>query len=311
MDKQREKIARKFWDRSDKLSLSNSRYSSYVKNLISEKLNEDGCKKDITTNSMIGINKKAKAVIIAKKEGIIAGIGEISLLGLNIKKLKKDGNKVKKGDIILEINDEAKKILGHERTLLNILQRMSGIATMAYNLSSKIKNNCLIAGTRKTLFSLLDKKALSVGGALTHRLNLSDSILIKENHLQLLNNDIKKALESANKNNKSKYIEIEVKNEKEALEAAEAIFWLKPNKLFAIMFDNMDATIIKTTIKKINNYYNYKNGKNSNEKIILFEASGGINEKNIAEYSKTGVDVISLGALTHSVKALDLSLEIL
>ena len=311
MDRTRRQLAREFWDRSGELGISNKRYANYIKNMINDKLIEDCANEDITTSSLIGKNKRIMAEVVAKQDGILAGIDEASLFDLSIKKLKNDGNRIKKGDKILEIHDHAKKILSNERALLNILQRMSGIATMAYNLRSKTKNNCLIAGTRKTLFSLLDKKALSVGGALTHRLSLRDSILIKENHLQLLNNDIKKALESANKNNKSKYIEIEVKNEKEALEAAEAIFWLKPNKLFAIMFDNMDATIIKTTIKKINNYYNYKNGKNSNEKIILFEASGGINEKNIAEYSKNGVDVISLGALTHSAKSLDLSLEIL
>lgn len=322
MDKTRKQLAKEFWDRSGELSISNKKYANYIKKIINDKLIDDCANEDITTSSLIGKNKKIKAAVVAKQDGIIAGIDEALLLDLSIKKLKNDGNTIKKADKILEIYDYAKKILSYERTLLNILQRMSGIATTAYNLSNKIGNNCFIAGTRKTLFSLLDKKALSAGGALTHRLNLSDSILIKENHLQLLNNNIKKALNLANENNRARYVEIEVKNEKEALEAAKAISRLRPNKSFAIMFDNMEPTQIKNSIEKINNNLtydynsynqkinnNYK--KNPNKKIILFEASGGINEKNIMDYSKTGVDVISLGTLTHSVKAFDLSLEVL
>ena len=124
--------------------------------------------------------------------------------------------------------------------------------------------------------------------------------------MKLLNNNIEKALILATGNKKARYIEIEVKNEKEALEAAETIYKLKSNKIFAIMFDNMKPAQIKNSIEKINNDYI----KNANKKIILFEASGNINEKNILEYSKTGVDVISLGFLTHSAKAFDMSLDI-
>ena len=148
---------------------------------------------------------------------------------------------------------------------------------------------------------LIDKKAVSVGKGLTHRLSLDDGILIKNNHLKLLGNNIKKALRLALKN-KSKYIEIEVRNEKQALEAAKTISKLKSKKLFAIMFDNTKASTIKESIKKINSKYN--------KKKILFEASGGINLDNIEKYSKTGVDVISLGYITHSAKALDMSLKI-
>ena len=185
MDRTRRQLAREFWDRSGELGISNKRYANYIKNMINDKLIEDCANEDITTSSLIGKNKRIMAEVVAKQDGILAGIDEASLFDLSIKKLKNDGNRIKKGDKILEIHDHAKKILSNERALLNILQRMSGIATMAYNLRSKTKNNCLIAGTRKTLFSLLDKKALSVGGALTHRLSLRDSILIKENHLQL------------------------------------------------------------------------------------------------------------------------------
>jgi len=253
---------------------------------------------------LIPKNKNVKAFVIARENGIIAGIEEVLLLlkQFKVKKFKKDGDKVRNNEVILEIYGNARKILIYERTFLNILQRMSGIATLTYGTKKLVRNNCFIAGTRKTFFGLMDKKALSVGDALTHRLNLDDSILIKDNHLAILRNNIRKALELSNKNNNSKYVEIEVKNEKESLEAAETITKLKSSKIFAIMFDNMTPTMIKNTIIRINN--NYKNNK------ILFEASGGINRVNIKEYSKTGADIISLGILTHSAETLNISLEI-
>jgi nicotinate-nucleotide pyrophosphorylase (carboxylating) len=314
----RDKLVLEFWDRSNQLNIKNKQYRSFVEDLINKQLKEDIGKGDITTDSLID-NKKIKVKITAKQDGIIAGIEELSLIdGFKIKKYKKEGDKVKNNDIILEIEGNAKKILSYERTLLNIMQRMSGIATLTYNLNKKIGNNCFIAGTRKTILGLLDKKAVSVGHGLTHRLNLNDFILIKDNHLKILNHNIEKALKLANKN-KTKYIEIEVKNEKEALRAAKTISNFKFNKMFAILFDNMKCSMIKNTINKINNLINkktinnIKNKNYNNKKLknkILFEASGNINEKNIKEYSKTGVDVISLGMLTHSVKAFDLSLEI-
>lgn len=315
----RNKLVLEFWDRSKYLNINNKKYQNYVNKIINEKLQEDISDEDITTNSLINKNKNIKAVIIAKQDGIIAGIDEISSILKNKKikftKNKKDGDKIKNNGIILEIYGNARKILSYERILLNILQRMSGIATSTYNLKKLIKNNCFISGTRKTLFPLTDKKAISVGCGLTHRLNLNDSMLIKDNHLRLLNDNIEKALKLTNKNKKAKYIEIEVKNEKEALEVARAIYNLKSKKLFAIMFDNMKPVQIKNSIKKINNILNKpinneNNEKLKNKRIALFEASGNINEKNILEYSKTGVDVISLGFLTHSVKAFDMSLDI-
>ena len=331
----RKGLVLEFWDRSGYLDINNKKYQNYANKIINEKLQDDISYSDVTTNSLINKNKNIKAVIIAKQDGIIAGIDEISAFlrknKINVIEKSKDGAKVKNNSAILEIYGNARKILAYERTLLNILQRMSGIATLTYSLKRLIKNNCFISATRKTLFNLIDKKAVSGGGGLTHRLNLNDSILIKGNHLKLLNNNIEKALKLAAKSkihenrrfsgrrkstafsSEARYIEIEVKNEKEALEAASSIKKIKSKKLFAIMFDNMEAQIIKATIKKINNVLNkhINNEKSKNKKIILFEASGNINEKNILKYSKTGVDVISLGFLTHSVKAFDMSLEIL
>ncbi|MDP6599921.1 MAG: carboxylating nicotinate-nucleotide diphosphorylase [Candidatus Woesearchaeota archaeon] len=308
----RDKLILEFWDR--KSFFKTKEYYSSVKNLINEKIKEDFDGGDITTDSLIDKNKEIKAVILSRGGGIVAGIEEVSLM-LNEEKvtvLKKDGSEVKNRDIILEINGNARKILAYERTLLNVMQRMSGIATAVYNFKKSIKNNCLIAATRKTLFPLMDKKAVSVGGALTHRLTLNDAALIKHTHMKIINNGLEKALRLTAENDRIKYIEIEIKNEEEALKAAEAISNLKSEKLFAIMFDNMECSMIKNSINKINNIIN-KNLINNDEKLknkILFEASGGINENNIEEYSKTGVDVVSIGIITHSSKAFDMSLQV-
>lgn len=298
----RNKLILEFWDRSS--FFKTQEYYSYIKNLISERVKEDLDGGDITTESLINENEKIKAVIIAREDGIVAGIEEISLM-LNKEKvtaLKKDGSMVKNNDIILEIEGNARRILAYERTLLNIMQRMSGIATLTYNLNNIIKNNCMIAATRKTLFPLLDKKAVSVGQGLTHRLTLNDAVLIKHTHMKIMSNGLDKALRLASENDKVKYVEVEIKNEEEALKAAEEISNLKSQKLFAIMFDNMKAPIIKQAITKIN--------KNFKANEILFEASGGINQSNIEEYSKTGVDIISVGSITHSPKAFDMSLQV-
>ena len=305
----RDKLILEFWDR--KSFFKTKEYYSSVKNLINEKIKEDFDGGDITTDSLIDKNKEIKAVILSRGEGIVAGIEEVSLM-LNEEKvtvLKKDGSEVKNRDIILEINGNARKILAYERTLLNIMQRMSGIVTAVYNIKKSIKNNCLIAATRKTLFPLIDKKAVSVGGALTHRLTLNDAALIKHTHMKIINNDLENALRLTAENDRIKYIEIEIKNEAEALKAAEAISNLKSEKLFAIMFDNMECSMIRNSINEINNMIN----KNNDEKLknkILFEASGEVNENNIEEYSKTGVDVVSIGLITHSSKAVDMSLQV-
>ncbi len=302
MNKKRQQSALEFWDRSS--FFKSEEYYSYVKNLINEKIKEDLGGGDITTDSLINKDEKIKAIIISREDGIVAGVEEISLM-LNEEKvtaLKKDGNLVENNDIILEIEGDAGRILAYERTLLNIMQRMSGIATLTNDITKLVKNNCFIAGTRKTLFPLLDKKAVSVGSGLTHRLTLNDAALIKHTHMKILNNDAEKALKLAAENAKTNYIEIEIKNEDEALKAAETISNLKSEKMFAIMFDNMNPAEIKNSVDKIKN--SYKIGD------LLFEASGGINQSNIEEYSKTGVDIVSLGLITHSPKAFNMSLQV-
>ena len=223
----RKQLILEFWDRSKELNFKNEKYKNYVQKFFKDKLEQDMGSGDITTNSLISKNKNIKAYVVIKEQGILAGMEEVSLLinKFKIKKFKKDGDKIKNNDKILEIYGNARKILLYERTMLNILQRMSGIATLTQKTKKLAK--CFIAGTRKTLFPLFDEKALSVGGALTHRLNLSSAVIVKDSHLEVLDDKIKKAMILASKNKKTKYVEIEVKNEKEALEAAETIIRLK------------------------------------------------------------------------------------
>lgn len=300
----RNKLVLEFWDRSEELSIKNNEYRDFVNELIGLLLKNDIKNHDLTA-SLIKNNKNVHAFIIAKQDGVLAGLEEFSLVNndLQLKFLKKDGDKVKNGDIIVEIKGNAKKILSRERILLNLLQRMSGIATLTNSLNEKLKDNIKIAATRKTLWGLLDKKAVSLGNGLTHRLNLNNGVIIKDNHLKILNYDIEKALDTIK--NKSKYIEIEVESKQQALKAAIAIKKLivKNNgNLYAIMLDKIPPKKIKSTIKnlKSQNLYDF----------VLLEASGNINAENLTEYAGCGVDIVSLGYITNSAKVLNMSLEI-
>ena len=300
----RNKSVLDFWGRDKFLSIKNPDYRRFVFDffMFYSKLDKSG--NDITSNSVIEKDKGISAVFIAKENGIAAGLEEIESLSGNFqfKSLKKDGDKIKKGEKLLELKGNARTILGFERLFLNILQRMSGIATTSYELNQKIGNKVKIAATRKTLWSYLDKKAVTVGGGLSHRLNLEDGILIKDNHLAI-SKSISSSLNSAN--NKSRFVEIEVETKEQALIAAKTIASIQKTNSksqFAIMFDKINPKEIKKIILEIR--------KLDNTEEILFEASGNITSKNIMEYKNCGVDIISMGSPTHSVKSLDISLEI-
>ncbi len=200
----RNDIIYEFWDRSKTLKLGNKRYFNFVKNFLKDKLKQDSSNNDITTNSLIK-SKIAYAKIIAKEDGILSGMEECSLLfnNFNAKNKKNDGNAIQKGETVIEWRGNLKNLLGVERTILNVLQRMSGIATITHNMNKKINKNVKIVATRKTLWDLLDKKAVLIGKGLTHRLNLSDGILIKDNHIKALNNDIERALILSNNTKKT------------------------------------------------------------------------------------------------------------
>ncbi|MHA1580880.1 MAG: carboxylating nicotinate-nucleotide diphosphorylase [Candidatus Baldrarchaeia archaeon] len=267
-------------------------------------LEEDVGFGDITTEIIVPENLRVKAQIIAKAPGIIAGIEEASILlkelNVNVKSAINDGSNVDAGTVIMEIEGPAKSILICERTVLNLLMRMSGIATLTHQMVEKAKKanpKIIVAGTRKTAPGLryFDKKAIRIGGGDTHRLRLDDYILIKDNHIVItggVKEAIKKVKEAASF---TKKIGIEVQSVEDALIAAK-------EGADIIMLDNMKPNEIKKIIKRLK-----EEGLRSK---VLVEASGGIIPDNVEEYAETGVDIISSGYLTHSVKALDISLEI-
>jgi len=275
----------------------------------------DELKKDLfgigdLTVKLLGKNREKviEAEIKAKADGLLAGIEEAKwFLKKNkiiVLDYKKDGDKITQGDVVISLKGKAKNILKTERVVLNLLQRMSGIASLTNQNTPKISENILLAGTRKTLWGLLDKKAIVVGGGAAHRLGLWHTILIKENHLKLT--DHKEILEKAwYAKKRGAFIEIEVESHAEAVKCAEIIkelFARKPQKKpVVIMLDNFQPAEIEKTaaeIKKI-------------ESQIFIEISGGINQDNLAEFGKLkNVDVISCGFLTHSAIATDLSLKI-
>jgi len=254
---------------------------------------------DIT--SVLLPKKKIKAKIISRQEGVLAGVkfaGDIfRLKGCNVKIIKKDGAKLKSNQIILQISGNAGTVLSCERTALNLLSRMSGIATQTNFLVSKIRKintKTKLYSTRKTAPGLrfFDKEAIMIGGGHKHRMSLNDMVMIKDNHL-LVTNSMEGIIKNARK--RHKHVEVEVENQRDAVLAAS-------NGATIVMLDNFSPVQIKKTITELQK-------KKLRNKVKL-EASGGINSKNITAYTKTGVDIISVGSITNSVKGLDLSLEV-
>ena len=263
-------------------------------------LSEDVRSGDIT--SALLTKKKIVAKIISRQQGVIAGIkfakNLFQLKGCTVKAFVKDGAKVKRNQKILQVSGNTQSILSCERTVLNLLSRMSGIATQTSFLVSKIRSvskKTSLYSTRKTApgLRIFDKEAVKIGGGHKHRMALDEMIMIKDNHLVLCNS-MEDIIKQAQK--KRKRIEIEVENQKDALLAA---------KMGAsiIMLDNFTPTEIKRTIAVLRK-------KKIRNKVKL-EASGRISSKNIIAYAKTGVDMISVGSITNSVSALDLSLEVI
>ena len=262
-------------------------------------LDEDVGNGDITSKLLQ--KKRIRAKIITREETVVAGTKFAKYI-FSLKKcrtqiLKKDGSVSKVNQTILEINGNARDVLTCERTVLNLLSRMCGIATQTNNLKKQIKSagsKSKVFATRKTAPGLrfFDKEAVKIGGGEKHRMTLNEMIMIKDNHLAV-GKSIEDILEKAKKIGGK--IEIEVESQKDAILCA---------KLGAdiIMLDNFSPDRIKKTIKKLTEL-------RLRNKVIL-EASGRINSKNIARYARTNVDMISVGNVTNSVDGIDLSLEI-
>jgi nicotinate-nucleotide pyrophosphorylase (carboxylating) len=271
-----------------------------VDKIIEQALIEDIGTGDITTESIIPYNLKAKGIIKAKEEGIIAGLGIAELV---FKKLNpeitfqakiKDGIKVSPGEILAEISGFAQAIFEGERIALNFLQRLSGIATNTYKFCQEVKDFPVhITDTRKTTpgLRILEKYAVRIGGGYNHRFGLYDAVLIKDNHL-VVAGGVKSAVNSVRKKiSHTMKIEVEVENLSQLQEALEM-------QVDIVMLDNMDLDIIRKAVKMAKNK-------------ALIEVSGGITLEKVKQIAQIGVDLISIGALTHSVKSLDINMEII
>jgi nicotinate-nucleotide pyrophosphorylase (carboxylating) len=272
----------------------------YLNSFIDNALREDIGDGDHTSLACIPAKAMGKAKLLVKEEGIIAGIELASLIlnkvdpQLRFKQLIKDGEKVKPGHIAFTVEGSSQSILKAERLVLNCMQRMSGIATKTNKLVQLCNGTkAQVIDTRKTTpgIRFIEKWAVTIGGGSNHRFGLYDMILIKDNHIDYAGG-IREAIDAANAYQKKKKLKIEI----EARSIVELKQILAAGKIQRIMLDNFPINELKKAVKMIEGKYET-------------EASGGITEKNIRTYASTGVDYISIGALTHSVKSLDLSLK--
>lgn len=266
---------------------------------LEEDLGENG---DITTDSVIDADLKAKAILLAKQDLVCAGLPVAERLfkridpEIGFKALVKDGDVLKKGDILAEMYGPARALLTGERTALNFIQRLSGSATMAHKYQALAGDKSWILDTRKTTpgWRNLEKYAVSVGGAHNHRIGLFDRVMIKDNHRELAGLEgaggILRSVERARKMFPGFEVEVEIDSLSELNEALES-------KAEYILLDNMSNEMMAEAVR-------ITNGR------AKLEASGNVTETRVASIAETGVDFISSGALTHSVKAADISMDI-
>jgi len=278
-------------------------YTEYLNENIINALKEDIPEGDYSSIACIDENATSNAKLIAKQEGILCGVDVFCKVfeimntkkDIQIERFIEDGQTLHKGDLILKIFGNARNILSSERTALNYIQLLSGISTTTSKYVKLLENmHTKLLDTRKTTpgLRLLEKYAVKVGGAYNHRMGLSDMIMLKDNHIDFAGG-ITKAIEKTNNylqtNNLNLKIEIEVRNIEELNEV------LNVGKVNRIMLDNFSVTDLKKAVDIIDGRYET-------------EASGGINFDNIVSYAQSGVDYISVGALTHHISALDISL---
>jgi len=276
-----------------------------LKERIRDFLEEDIGLGDITTELVVPPEIRVRAQIVVKEAAVIAGLQELKtifdMIGAKVKFLVNEGDEVSPNTVIAIIEGEGRALLSVERTALNIFSRMSGVATETRKLVKKVKEaglNVRVAATRKTAPGLryFDKRAVIIGGGDPHRLKLDDQILIKDNHI-IIAGSLEEALKRARSlGSFSKKIEVEVKSAEQAVLAA---------KLGAeiIMLDNMSVEEARKVIESLKEI--------GLRNKILIEISGGINGENILEYAKLEPDIISVGTITHSVKSIDVSLDVI
>jgi len=307
----------RFFDRRKELTIRNSRYRKFAQSLIkilaAQDMGINGS--DVTSESII--SKKSvplKATICAGQDGVLAGSEECCWFladKIRIENRIKDGEVFHSHDVIMTLIGSAKNILRMERQALNILGRMSGIATLTQKFVNAVSGRIPVAATRKTQWGLLDKRAVCIGGGISHRLGLGDGILLKDNHLAIMKNTgvspdimLDKLFTSIKKARIPEVIEIEVEN------ANQALFWaklltghLQRRKVNgALMLDNMSPDEIRNVVQELENA--------GLRQHLLLEGSGGITLSNISSYTTTGLDFVSAGALTGTAPTIDFSLEV-
>ena len=282
------------------LKFKEMNYPHKLEAFIQEALTEDIGDGDHTSMACIPRVAKGSAKLLVKEKGVIAGVELAKLIvklvdrKLRMELLLQDGSRVKPGDVVFTLHGSVQSILKVERVLLNCMQRMSGIATKTASLVRLCQGTTAkVIDTRKTTPGMryLEKWAVRIGGGTNHRFGLYDMILIKDNHIDFAGG-INQAILASQKHKRKKNLKIEI----EARSLVEVKEIMKTGQIDRIMLDNFTPAAIKKALKLINGKYET-------------EASGGITEKNIRDFALTGVDFISVGALTHSVKSLDLSLK--
>jgi nicotinate-nucleotide pyrophosphorylase (carboxylating) len=313
----KERLRRAFF-RGDGLHLQNPEYLHFVRILLDKLLDSDVGSGDLTVAALQLTDGHASAKMLAKEAGVIAGVAEFTWLlnrgDAQVNARKQDGQEIEVGDVILEIEGRRSDLLGYERVGVNLLQRLSGIASATRRFQQLVHRqnpDADVVATRKTSWGLLDKRAVHLGGGGTHRLGLWDAILIKNNHLALLANREEEAARIAVERawqfrKAAAFIEVEVRGEQAALAAAQEFRRARESSReepgsgcpCLLLLDNMPPAKISATIAalRLRGLLDH----------VLTEASGNISERNIEEYAASGVDAISMGALTHSPRALDL-----
>ena len=271
----------------------------YIEKKLEQFFEEDKISEDITTLSTQCKNKQVHALFVAKEDLIFVGKQIISqgLRGCNFKQIKKDGTCIKKGDYIAEFSGPITLILKKERVILNLIQRLSGIASTTNKLAEKTnKLNIQLLDTRKTTPGLrrFEKYAVYIGGGTNHRFSLKDAIMIKDNHL-IGNSNFYNSVNSAFEKNPDIDIQVEVDTQHQLKKVLDT-------KATSLLLDNFPPKILPEVISYIKSH--------QNGRTMYVELSGGINSKNIDNYCIKGVDGISMGALTHNIKSKDISLDL-
>ncbi|MBI3990472.1 MAG: carboxylating nicotinate-nucleotide diphosphorylase [candidate division NC10 bacterium] len=313
MEKTRQEWLKQTFFRGEALTLEDPLYLRWVQIFTEGLLEADLGQGDLTVQALMSGREQGRAEMVANEAGILAGLDELVWFyrrhGLALERLKADGDLVHPGEAVLRAEGDLKTLLALERTGLNLLQRMSGIATLTRRLQERIRHRSpttFVVATRKTPWGLLDKRAVHLGGGGTHRLGLWDTILIKNNHLKALASSEEEAVPLAVKRawshrGQAVFIEVEVTGLPGALAAARTFRELQNGQApfpCVMMLDNVTPEDAERIILALRDQGLYDH--------VLIEASGRIAGESIEAYAAAGVDAISVGALTHSAKALDL-----